>query len=79
MVEAEQLQSSSPSTPLFGKMLSGRFLLLYTLWNTVLLAACSIYLSATRNLDKDSHDALAIPQIFAIIPGQNRSVLHSLR
>ena len=45
------------------KMKSGLFLVLHTLVNTALLSSCAIYISATRDLDVESDNALVFPQV----------------
>ena len=50
-------------------MKSGRFLLVYTCSNAVLLVSCAAYIAATRRLEEKEDNALILPQILAVIPG----------
>ena len=55
-------------------MKSGVFLLLYTLFNAILLGSCAIYIAATRELGKEEDNALVLPQILAVIPGGEQEI-----
>ncbi len=52
-------------------MRSGVFLTLYTVSNAVLLSCCAAYVSSTRDLDDEEDSAIILPQILALIPGEN--------
>ncbi len=61
-----------PSHPLKTQsMRSGVFLTLYTVSNAVLLSCCAAYVSSTRDLDDEEDSAIILPQILALIPGEN--------
>ena len=51
------------------QMKSGRFLLLYTTSNALLLFGCGAYVAFTRRLDVESDNALILPLMLAVIPG----------
>ena len=53
-------------------MRSNRFFILHVLFNTILMFCVSSFLFTTsENLDSNSDDALVIPQILGVVPGQD--------
>ena len=52
------------------KMKSGHFLLLYSLFNVCLLSMSTVYIVSTRYLVGRADDALIIPQLLSVIPGE---------
>ena len=52
------------------KMRSGLFLVLHTILNTILLSSCAIYIATTKDLSEQSNNALILPQILCVIPGE---------
>ena len=74
-----RLTITSPTTDVNGpttnssqdqdKVKSGRFLIIYTASNTIMLFGCAGYIVFTRNLNVTSDDVLILPQILAVIPG----------
>ena len=51
------------------RMKSGRFLLLYTVFNILLLSSSTTYIATTRDLKDRAGNALIVPQLIAVIPG----------
>lgn len=51
------------------QMKSGRFLLLYTVFNVLLLSSSTTYIATTKSLKDRDGNALIIPQLIAVIPG----------
>eukprot|EP00095_Tigriopus_kingsejongensis_P007483 maker-scaffold580_size130538-snap-gene-0.24 protein:Tk07483 transcript:maker-scaffold580_size130538-snap-gene-0.24-mRNA-1 annotation:"xk-related protein" len=60
------------------EMKSGRFLILYTLSNALLIAGCAVYLTTSRDLDAESDDALILPLLLAVVPGTFFALARSL-
>ena len=64
------LQAENTEAP--PRMRSNRFFILHVLFNTILMFCVSSFLFTTsENLDSNSDDALVIPQILGVVPGQD--------
>lgn len=60
------------------KMRSGTFLIVYTLFNALILSGCFTYMAVTRDLDIQADTALVLPLILAVVPGNNKSYFCNL-
>ena len=71
IIQMNQINNSVPANSVESqKMRSGLFLLLHTILNTILLSSCAIYIATTKDLSEQSNDALILPQILCVIPGE---------
>ena len=59
-------------------MRSGLFLVCYTVSNALMLSMCAVYIILTRDLDVDSDNALVLPLIVAVIPGESENQFLSI-
>ena len=70
-IEMNQINNRVPAnSDISQKMRSGLFLVLHTILNTILLSSCAIYIATTKDLSEQSNNALILPQILCVIPGE---------